>query len=268
MASVTFGTYNGAETEKTVELFLFFYVSGYDHGDELMAEAAQTRLQVIKESRWYDPEKHKVHCPPIQDISEIIQIVANYISQYGGESKAFSREIGVFSHSGWDGPIGTVPTSVAPEPVYKQQMLMPGWEQIRFNWVPHNARFVIFGCNSANESNATKVFAKNLSDLANFRNADVWGQSTSSFPSFVPDYRVTSVARSMGMGWNVGKTYMVGGNAGRGRTAICTAGTADGTDTEHIRKEHDRANVMNCFKNGGKINSIHQGSFHDHRKNS
>lgn len=267
MASVIFGTYNGAETEKTVELFLYFYVNGYDHGDDLMAEAAQTRLQVIKESKWYDPEKHKVHCPPIQDMAEIIKIVANYINQYGGETKAFSREIGVFSHSGWDGPIGTVEPSVCPEPKYKSQMLMCGWEQIKFNWKSYNARFVAFGCNSANESDAAKIFAKNLSNLANFKDVEVWGQSTSSFPSFVPDYRVTTVARSMHMGWYVGKTYMVGGNAGRGSTALCGAGIFDGSNTEHIKKEHDKANVMNCFKNGSKINSIHQGFFHDHRKN-
>lgn len=268
MATVTFGTYSGVETEKTVELFLYFYVTGYDHGDDLMSEAAQTRLQVIKGSSWYDPEKHKVHCPPIQDIAEVIKIVSNYINQYGGETKAFSREIGVFSHSGLDGPIGTVQTSVAPEPVYNSQMLMPGWEQVKFNWVSYNARFVAFGCNSANEINATKIFAKNLSDLANFKDVAVWGQSTSSFPSFVPDYRVTSVARSMHTGWNVGKTYMVGGNAGRGKAAICMAGSADGTNVDHIKSEHDKANVMNCYKNGSKINSIHQGIFHDHRKNN
>lgn len=237
-------------------LYLLFYVTKNADGDDFFAEAAQTRLQNIKASQGYDSDIHKVHCPPIQDISETIAIVARYIKMYGGTDVAFCKEIGVFSHSALDGPIGTVQTAV--EPLDIVQMGMAGWEIINFNWWPEKPMFVVYGCNSANESlGLPRSFASNLSKLPNFANVEVWGQSTSSFPSFLPDYRVTSVARSMDFGWDVAKTYQVGGGSGEGWDAI---------GMNPLKFDFPRATPMNCYLSGARVRSTHQGFYNDHRK--
>lgn len=236
-------------------VYLLFYVTKNHHGDSFFAEAAQTRLQNIQASIGYDPQIHKVHCPPIQDLGEIVTIVSRYIATYGGEEIAFCKEVGVFSHSGWDGPIGSQASTVDPVIPYMTQMGVNGWGTIKFNWWNEQPLFAAYGCNSANEdSGASKSFAKNLSSLPNFSNVETWGQSTSSFPSFFPDYRTTTWARNANTGWNVGKTYQVGGNNGEGWKATSPS------------LDYPPANPLNCYKNGSKIRSVHQGYYNDHRK--
>lgn len=246
--------------KEKVLLYLLFYVTKNHHGDSLFAESAQTRLQNIKASNGYDDKKHKVHCPPIQDLGEIATIVSRYIARYGGKEIAFCKEVGVFSHSALQGPIGSQPTTVDPTDTF--QMAPSGWGKIEFNWWKDQPLFTAYGCNSGNENFGEEMsFAKNLSVLPNFADVEVWGQSTSSFPSFFPDVRWTSAARSWeigrdGMGWDVGETYQVGGNKGEGRKAILP------WDSKSVLK----ANPLNCYKNGAKIRSTHQGFYNDHRK--
>jgi len=235
-------------------IYLLFYVTKNKRGDDFFAEAAQTRLNNIKASKGYNSEVHKVHCPPIQDMGEIIKIVAGYIAKYGGKEAAFCKEVGVFSHAASQGPIGSQPTTVDPEDMY--QMALSGWGKIEFNWWKDQPLFTAYGCNSANESfGESKSFAKNLSNLSNLSNVEVWGQSTSSFPSFLPDYRKTTLARHNDHGWDVGPTYQVGGNAKEGRKAI-------GLSLD----PYPQATPMNCYKNGAKVHSSHQGYYNDHRK--
>jgi len=54
--------------------------------------------------------------------------------------------------------------------------------------------------------------------MNNFRNVDVWGQSTSSYPSMHPHIRAITGARSAGV-FGSSNTYFVGGNPGEGRRA-------------------------------------------------
>lgn len=245
------------EIVEPIFLYLLYYVSGYHHGDSLMAEAAQSRLQNIKESDWYDEKKHKVHAIPIQDLAEIITITEQYINRYGGKEIVFCKESGIFCHSGGDGPIGSVPSTVEHlDPIEYNQMKISGWSKIEFNWWMREIMFVVYGCNSASTTFPNN-FALNLAKSSNFLDSEVWGQSTSSFPSFFPDIRVTSMARNMGIGWFAGKTYMVGGNEGEGWKS-----TSGGGDLSKFPK----ANPMNCYKNGTHIRAIHQGYFNDHRK--
>lgn len=231
-----------------VLIYLLFYVTKNARGDAFFAEAAQTRLQNIKGSKGYDPAKHKVHCPPIQDLGEIATIVSRYIAKYGGVGSAYCKEVGVFSHSGLDGPVGSHASSVDPAP--HNQMGMTGWGSIDFNWWSEKPLFAAYGCNSANE---IKSFAQALSKLANFSGVETWGQSSFSYPSFLPDYRVTTVARSLDSGWSVGATYQVGGTSGEGWKATSPSSS------------YPQAKPMNCYRNGEKIRSTHQGYYNDHR---
>lgn len=258
-----------------IELLLLFYVDEWDQGTKMFKEAAQTRLKNIKNSDWYDPKIHKVHCPPIQTIDEIIEIIPKYYDKYGGKGKVQIKELGVFSHSGKDGPICyDTKIKVCPYNEKGMQMAMCGWEQIDLIWVKQDALCVFYGCNSAsekpNKKGLIKIFSKNISLLANFKNVEVWGQSNSSFPSFVPDYRLTSAARSIplgGLSWDLGSTYMVAGIKGQGYQSLHSGSALDKiqTDKEELNKM-PKAKPMNCYKNGKKIRSTHQGYFNDHRK--
>ncbi|MCV6628555.1 MAG: hypothetical protein OIF50_01710 [Flavobacteriaceae bacterium] len=93
-----------------------------------------------------------------------------------------------------------------------------------------------------------------------FIDEGVWGQSTFSFPSFLPDYRITYFARSTpiigGIGWDVGKTYMVGGNKGEGYDAI-HGGSQQEFKNQEVLEAHPKAKPMHCFKNGTKVRTTH-----------
>ena len=163
-------------------------------------------------------------------------------------------ELGVVSHSGGDGPISyNRQVAVYPEPKYKSQMLPEGYAQIHVEWTL-DAKCVFYGCNTGSTNSALyKNFALTISQLPNFKDVEVWGQSTSSFPSFVPDIRVTTVARSIppnGYGWDVGETYQVAGKDKDGENALLGRGTV---------------NPLNVYKNGTNVKSTHQGVFNDHR---
>ena len=74
---------------------------------------------------------------------------------------------------------------------------------------------------------------------------------TSSFPSFYPDSRYTTGARSMNKGWNSGPTYMVSGDAGQGKAALI---------------DKVKANKMSFYQSGKSISKSYQSIFNDHRK--
>lgn len=190
------------------QLFLLFWIAEEDKGRKLFSESAQTRMQNIKKMQEYDEEIHKVHCPPLHTFSEIQTIIDNWIEHYGGTNKVVIKEIAIFSHSGWDGPI------IYSDPI-NMQMPLDGWSSLNINWHSGDVRCTFFGCNSA----ADPSFAQRISILANFLEVEVGGQSASSFPSFSPSKRITSIGRSNNFAWSVADTYMVGSKAGKGRQA-------------------------------------------------
>lgn len=195
--------------------------------------------------------------PPIQSIEEIITIVKNYLTKYGGNDKVFMREVGVFSHAGTDGPMAyNGSNNIYPLASWDKQMSLDGWAAIDFNWRNTTDNLCVFyGCNTASKRQPSKIFAKNISNLLNFNGIEVWGQSTSSYPSFLPDIRMTSMARNANTGWNMGPTYMVAGNPEEGRKS-----------TQGLSLEFPKANNLNAYKNGSQTQSNHQGIFNDHRK--
>jgi hypothetical protein len=272
MGGVSYGDYIEIKrkgVKEIVFLYLLFYIDENHKGKSMISEACQTRLKNIKRLSWYDGKKHKAFSVPIQSVDEIIEQVTKIIEKHSEEDtkRVIIAEMGVFSHAGGDGPISyNKDVKICPVDDWPHQMLMCGWEQIKVEWAL-NAKCVFYGCNTGNTSVGYNNFAQNISNLSNFKNVEVWGQSTSSFPSFYPDYRVTSIARSMGTGWDIrGNTYQVAGNSGEGEKAISYRPDKDTLTDEQLKEgEYPKANVMNCYKNGSLIKSTHQGIFNDHR---
>jgi hypothetical protein len=233
------------------ELFLLFWVDEEDSGRKMFSEAAQTRLKNIKESSWFNDTIHKVHCPPIQAFHEMKNIISFWINKYGGKSKAHIREIGIFSHAALDGPISIHTANNPPVPGYDIQMAIPnGWDSIDFNWTKENAICVFYGCNSGHLDG----FSQKISSLNNYKDVTIWGQTSSTYPSFFPDRRITSLSRSLDFDWDFGYTYMVGGNPNEGTLAM----TLDAGIP---------VNPLNFFSNGVFKGASHQGYYNDHRRN-
>ncbi len=249
------------------ELILLYWVD--DRGANMMSESAQTRMNNIKKSNWFNTKAHLIHCPPVQRIDEIITITKNWINKYGGADLVATREVGVFSHSGPDGPL-CYAKSIENYPLdeKKRQMSLEGWGKIEFNWKKYDAICVFYGCRSGLLNGQS--FAKNISMLLNYADVDVWGQGASSYPSFYPDYRVTTGLRVTGYGWSLMgdcQTYMVGCGKGKGFDALYT-----GSESNNVNKltilgltKYPKAIPMNKYKNGKHIQSSHQGIFNDHR---
>lgn len=258
-------------SKKTNFLYLLFYIDEDHKGKLMISEAAQTRLKNIKRKPWYDDDVHQAYCIPLQSVDEIIEQVKLILEKHSTDDiEAFVKEVGYFSHAGLDGPIAynqEVKTYPA-ESTWPHQMALEGWGQIKFKWSV-GARCVFYGCNTGRLGENMKNFAESISNLSNFKEVSVWGQSTSSFPSFYPDFRVTSVARSVGkngMGWNIREnTYQVGGNDGEGSKALSYSPTKNTLDKEDLKEEdYPPANPLNAYLNGSKILSSHQGIFNNH----
>ncbi|WP_144283267.1 hypothetical protein [Chryseobacterium echinoideorum] len=265
--------------KEDVFLFLFFYIDEDHKGKHMISESCQTRLKNLKKISWYDGKKYKAFSIPIQSVDEILEQIPIIVKKHSESDtkRVVMAEIGVFSHAAGDGPISYNKEVInCPISGWPQQMDMCGWEQIDVLWSP-SGKCVFYGCNTGNPS-ASKNFAQNISNLSNFKDVEVWGQSTSSFPSFYPDYRVTSAARSIdgdysggiienGLGWDIrGNTYQVAGNKGEGKKSISYRPDKSSLTEEELKKGgYPKANVMNCYKNGTLIKSSHQGVFNDHR---
>ena len=255
---------------RPTELFLLFWVdeieptvdttwnpTGHLTGRDLFKEAAQTRLINLKTEPWFDSRFHRAHCPPINHFSEIQKIIDNWIKKYGGSNKVVIREVSFFSHGAWDGPIIYNASQYDPEHMFfddfRAQIKHALWGDINFYWAGNKeCRLNFFGCNTGNvEKGTSKIFARKISINLNNSNVTVSGQMTSSFPSFYPDSRYTTGARSMNKGWNAGPTYMVSGDGGKGKAALI---------------DKVKANKMSFYQGGKNISKSYQSIFNDHRK--
>jgi len=258
------------------ELFLIFYIAEHyilTIRDRMFYEAAETRINNIKNSKWYNKECHKVHMIPFGPLDEIIEEVSSYIKKYGGKEKAFVKEVSIFSHSGpGDGPV-SADGGVTIDPIENStQMGLNGWGSIDFNWSKNNPIFAVLGCNAGRlikDGKKINPFCKRISKLDNFKDVPIWGQSIETVPSMYPDYRVTVVGRSVGpgVGWDIGKhTYLVGMlKKGDGWKAMSfSTHSADLSQGE--LKEYPTVKKMNIFKNGNLIRSAEQKEFNDHQK--
>ncbi|MEE4000262.1 RHS repeat-associated core domain-containing protein, partial [Tenacibaculum sp. FZY0031] len=227
---------------KPEDIILLFYTKGNKEGDAAFKAAAETRKKDIESSKNFDSSKDIVLTIAVSDISEIksksSEAIGKYSDKYGETS-----EVGVWSHAGWDGPIGTKDTS--ENALGNSQMTLEGWGDIDFNWKSDGASCNFYGCNTGNEldmlGDEGNSFAENISSLDNFENVEVSGQQSSSYPSFSPYERRTSVARSgqiPSFGFSFGKTYMVGGSYDQGKRALGLTGG-----------NYPKAKPFNTYKN-------------------
>jgi hypothetical protein len=234
------------------DIYILFATTGNGHGDAMFNAAAQTRQHNIESSKFFDPAKDKVVVLQVTDMAQIKTMVENTVSTYSKQYGA-TTEVGVWSHAARQGPIGTEPTS--SNAIGSSQMSPEGWGNINFNWKQNDASMAFYGCNTGNELSTSGQwqgsFARTISDLPNFKNVSVAGQSTSAFPSFYPNVRETNIARSAypAIGFAIGDTYMVGGNKGQGGEAMWFAPMAA-----------PAANPMNVYQNGQKTGSGFQST--------
>jgi hypothetical protein len=232
------------------DIYILFATTGNHRGDAMMSASAETRQRNIEGSKFFDPAKDKVVVLQVADMAQINSMVSQTISTYS-QQYGQTREVGIFSHGGWQGPTGSVPTSQDATAPGAFQMNPEGWAKIDFNWVDNGANFTMYGCNTGNDLNREKTawvgsFGRTLSKLPNFDNVQVAGQSSSAYPSFSPFVRETNIARSAypSIGFAIGDTYMVGGNAGEGGSSMWFAPMAA-----------PAANPMNVYKDGSKVGS-------------
>jgi len=276
-------------------LYLLFYIDENRKGKSMIKEATKTRLKNIKKQKKQNDcygITSKAFKVSLKSVDEILEKIPKIIEKYSenNNKKVFVQEISFFSHAGWDGPISyytpvkICPVLPPPKGKEPRQMALCGWEQIKIKWA-ENARCVFYGCNTGNSYDSDGIkkdginFAENISKLPNFKNVEVWGQPSFSFPSFYPDYRVTSLARSIsasyqegkslfeGGGWNSGRhTYQVADHGDQGMKPISLKVNRDHLTPEQLKNSgYPKALPMNCYKNGVLILSSHQGVFNDHR---
>jgi len=232
------------------DIYILFATTGNQRGDAMFGAAALTRQRNIEQSSGFNPARDKVVVLQVQDMAQIKGMVEKtvgaYSSQYGS-----TREVGVFSHGGMQGPTGSVPTSQNANASGGYQMSTEGWSGINFNWTASGGSFTMYGCNTGNDvkpgtSQWVGSFARQLSQLSNFNGVQVAGQSTYSFPSYSPDTRETNLTRSLmpGLGFSVGDTYMVGGSKGNSSSALWFSPMAS-----------PPAAPMNVYMNGQTVGS-------------
>ncbi|WP_312922447.1 RHS repeat-associated core domain-containing protein [Empedobacter brevis] len=187
----------------------------------------------------------------VSDLGELDEKVGDIVSSYSSEYGK-TKEFGIWSHAGLDGPIGSKPAS--KDALYNRgddrgngniannnssQLSIKGWSNIDFNWAP-DSRAYFMGCNTGNDSKKDS-FTKNISKQSNFNNVEIWGQPTSSYPSKFTNVRETNSRMREG-DFNKLNVYMVSGPplglTGRWLT--------------------NYANQMNIYKNGKKVESSFQ----------
>jgi RHS repeat-associated protein len=232
------------------DVYILFYTQGHkkDEDNKMFKAAAETRKNNIEGGDGFNAENDKVIMIGVSDISDVQDMTTWAVDTYS-EKYGKTAEVGVWSHSGLDGPIGTVAAKKDALKEGSTQMSTEGWGKVNYNWKEGGGTMGYYGCNSANEK-AGKNFARTISGLSNYKDAEVSGQSTSSFPSFYTNVRATNAARSYNWPWGYntdGDTYMVGGNQGQGGKAQWfTSGS------------YPKANTMNFYKNYRKLRSDYQ----------
>ena len=196
------------------DIYMLFYTTRNPQGDEMFKAAAETRKYDIEHSKGFNSENDIVLLNSIEDISDLNTFVNNIVDTY---SSNFGKtiEFGIWSHSGIDGPIGSISTSLYA--LEGTQMSMEGWSNIHFNWAD-NASATFYGCRGGISENGNTSFTTKVSGLNNFKDVYVYGQTAYSYPS-----QYTNVRRiSLDMMRNNYSypTYMVGGIKGNGAKSL------------------------------------------------
>ncbi len=169
------------------DIYMLFYTIANEHGgDDTFEDAAMTRKFDIEHSKGFNPKEDIVVMCSVLDLAQLCKSVSSIVDKYS-ERYGKTAEFSIWSHSGVDGPIGSVNTSQYATCI--TQMSLEGWSKIDFNWNSHASAF-FFGCNSGTiPDNRQCSFVTSLSNLDNFRNVDVYGQTSFAYPSKYSDAR-------------------------------------------------------------------------------
>ena len=187
------------------------YIIGYAYGvgiqadDEMFAAAALTRASNIMNSENFDPTRDKVVLLQVNSLRDLKKQVESVVREYSG-TYGETVEFNLYSHAGQDGPVGTLPAGeldLSCETVNQSelgQMTMDGWGDINFNFgCSGNERAGFYGCSTGVSTDDKKSFTGRVSNLNNFKNVLVIGQTGSSFPSHYTDKRgITSYHNETG----------------------------------------------------------------------
>ena len=188
------------------KIYMLFYTVGNSRGDNMFHAAALTRRSDIMKSKSFDAKNDIVVMRPIQDLASIKDEVQNINNDYG-EKYGKTAEFDVWSHGGLDGPTGTQPTS--SNALDSKQMKLEGWSEIDFNW-DENASANFYGCRTGKTENGKPSFAQAVSELNNFKDVKVSGQSKRAYPSTSKTRRNEPSHYFGKLGLSYTKTYMVG----------------------------------------------------------
>jgi len=179
------------------------------NADAMFRQAALTRKKDIEDSKSFNKDKDIVVVRSIEDLAQIKKEVSDIVGQYSAKYGT-TAEFGMWSHSGFQGPMGSQDPS--QENIGSHQMSLRGWSKVDFNW-GQNATASFYGCNSGNVDDKYPVsFTEKVSSLSNFKNVSVYGQTASAYPSISKTRRKYTDA--MRLGAFSYPTYMVG-NKGR-----------------------------------------------------
>ena len=233
------------------QLFLLFYTTQNSRGDSFMYHAAKTRRQNIEKSSWYNKNIHLIFNVPIQDIAEVVTTIPQSIQKRGGVGQIEVKEVSVFSHSWFDGPVGSLPSSIAPV-LGNQMKINGGWDSIDYHWAVRG-RFVAYGCQPGTDKAKKRISVKELSESSKFKDVHVWGQPSPTWPSLYPDMRETTIYRNLDVGWAFDECYMVASVYGKGLAA-----------TRYIPLDRPQANKSKKYVNGILVLRSYQDAFNFH----
>ena len=201
-------------------LYILAYAMGYANEAGMFFSSADTRRKDIEAQKGFNPERDKVVLVEVTDLALLKQQVKDVTSE---NAKQYGKtvEFGMWSHSGLDGPVGTIPTSQnslgGGDDAY--QMSVNGWSNINFNWFANGGdRCSFYGCNSAKDKSGLLENSYNFSSLLsigyNMTKVTVFGQTTSSYPSQYTNAKIPSVDMVNDQYSDGTRTYMVGGKGG------------------------------------------------------
>jgi RHS repeat-associated protein len=196
------------------DVYLFYWVKSNNEKDNsLFWNSVLTHVNDLLSSKDFGKGDIAVY-ESISDLGELKSDVEENISKLS-PTYGKTREFGIWSHAGWDGPIGSLPTSQDQlnNGSGKYQLSFEGWSNINFNWAENGSCSAgFYGCNTGNDNYAGGAkgasFTTRLSGQSNFKNVDVIGQSSSSYPSIYSDYRETTSDMRNG-NFSRQSTYMV-----------------------------------------------------------
>lgn len=222
------------------DVYLFYAVESDKEEDNAMFwQAAITRaMDLLASDEFGEGDTYKAEL--VSDLGELEESVEDNVKELSPKYGK-TKEFGIWSHAGLDGPIGSKAASNNALCEGSNQLSLKGWEAIDFNWVDDGSAVAgFYGCNTGNDSRGSS-FTTLISGLPNYKDVNVYGQTSSSYPSRFTNIRTSNSKMREGNFENE-KTYMVGGNQGSFSGAYLS----------------EKANPIQVSKNGKVTGHIYQ----------